>query len=62
MGMFTIDQLSEAIKHEIEAQPVECSTCGESWDHDTIGYEEAKDRMSTGDNLCPSCEEFEGSL
>jgi len=32
---------------------VTCPTCGESWDHDTPGYEEAM----TGHDTCIACEE-----
>ena len=74
MGMFTLEQLRDAINHEIEENEDErddiidkllsnneitCPTCNESWDHDTMGYAEAKERMANHDGLCPSCEDFE---
>jgi hypothetical protein len=33
---------------------IKCYFCGESWDEDTPGYEDAKRKMMRGDH-CPSC-------
>ena len=58
----TQEQFNAMWAARFNERTVTCQTCGESWDHDTIGYEEAKERMSRGDGLCPSCEEFESNL
>jgi len=55
----TMEQFNALWEQRFNERTVTCPTCNESWDHDTMGYAEAKERMANHDGLCPSCEDFE---